>query len=257
MHENFVQTRYGRLHYVEDGDGEPILLTHSGGSSLHEFDHTFQALARLGRVIAWDLPGHGDSAPFTHDLSVEDYASAAAGLLDALSIERAHFVGASIGGFIAMEIGASHPERVNKLAIVDTQLRPRQWWVQNWAMVEGMFSEVTQPFETLAPRFKALSREVHRRWNIDRAKAGVRSMMGVVWAAREYEAQRQIAKVKVPAMIMLGSVGPSIDCAAEFGRLLPHARLEILKGCGHFPMIDEPGVFVDLLADFADLRRVV
>jgi 3-oxoadipate enol-lactonase len=255
MHETFAQTRYGRIHYVEAGVGAPILLTHSGGSSLYEFDLNFKRLARMGRVIAWDLPGHGDSAPFTADLSVEDYTAAAIALLDALSIERAHFVGASIGGFMAMELGASHPERVDKLVIVDTQLRTKQWWVQNWAMVEGMFCEVAQPYVAVAPRFKALSPEVYRRWNIDRAKAGARSMMGVVWAAREFDAMGQAAKVKRPVMTMLGGVGPSLDCADDFCRLLPHGRLEIVAGCGHFPMIDEPEIFVDLLADFLELRE--
>ncbi len=60
------------------------------------------------------------------------------------------------------------------------------WRVDNWVMVEGVFTEVVQPFLTVAPRFKALSAEAYRRWNIDRVKAGARSMMGVVWAAREF-----------------------------------------------------------------------
>lgn len=253
MKEDFVRTEYGRIHYVDVGAGPPIVLTHSGGASLYEFEHNIERLARRGRVIAWDLPGHGDSAPFTADLSVQDYTAAAVGLLDALAIERAHFVGASIGGFMAIEMGASHPDRVNKLVIVDTQVRPQDWWVQNWAMVEGMFTEVVQPFLTVAPRFKALSAAAYRRWNIDRSKAGARSMMGVVWAARNYDALGQIAKVKGPVMALLGGVGPSIDCTNTFRQRLPHGRLEIVEGCGHFPMIDEPEIFVDLLVDFLEL----
>lgn len=254
MQEKFVQTRYGRIHYIEDGTGAPILLTHSGGASLHEFDYNFAQLAGLGRVIAWDLPGHGDSAPFTIDLSMQDYAAVTMELMDALEIERAHFVGASIGGFMAIELGANHAGRFDKLVIVDTMIRPNQWWVDNWAMVEGMFTEVVQPFPTVAPRFKALSVEVYRRWNIDRVKAGARSMMGVVWAAREYDGLKQLAKVKCPVMTILGGIGPAIDCADTYRHLTPHGRLEIVPAGGHFLMIDEPDVFVDLLADFLELR---
>lgn len=254
MREEFAKTSYGRIHYVDAGQGEPILLTHSGGSSLHEFEHNLGRLARHGRVIAWDLPGHGDSAPFTVDLSVEDYTDAAVQLLDQLGIEKAHFVGASIGGFMAIEMGASHADRVRKLVIVDTQLRTQQWWVDNWPMVEGMFAEVTQPHERVAPRFKALSEETLRRWNIDRAKAGARSMMGVVWAARAYDALGQLAKVRPPTLTMLGGAGPCMDCADDFRRLLPEGKLAVVEGCGHFPMIDEPEVFVDLLVDFLQLR---
>lgn len=255
MKEAFADSRFGRLHYVDAGRGTTILLTHSGGASLYEFEANIERLARVGRVIAWDLPGHGDSDPMLRHLSLESYTEAAIALMDALHIERAHIVGCSIGGLIAIDMAARRPERVLKSVIVDMQLRTQQWWIDHWPMVEDIFCEVVQPFDTVAKRFKSLTPEVLRRWNIDRSKAGAKTLMSVVWAARDYDVLSAVARIKVPAMTLIGSVGPSRDCVDDYRRLLPEGRLELMEGCGHFPMVDEPRQFDELLIDFLELRR--
>lgn len=257
MQENFVETAYGRIHYVEagSGTGTPLLLTHSGGASLHEFDGNLDYLSQYTRVIAWDLPGHGDSGLTTTHLSVEDYAKATVSLMDALNVDKFHFAGASIGGLTAAELGANHADRLAKLIIIDTQLRTQQWWIDNWDMVEGMFTEVVQPIERVAPRFKALTDDVYRRWNMDRSKCGTRMMMDVVWAAREFDVIGQLPKVDVPTLILVGGAGPVTECIDDFQRLSPNSRLEVLDGCGHFPMIDEPQIFNSLLTDFLGLEK--
>lgn len=142
----------------------------------------------------------------------------------------------------------------DKLVIIDTMVRPNQWWADNWDMLEGMFTEVVQPFATVAPRYKALSAGDYRRFNIDRIKAGARSMLSVCWAAREYDALGQLARVKGPIMTILGGIGPALDCADTYRRLMPHGRLEVVPEGGHFLMIDEPDIFVDLLVNFLELR---
>lgn len=254
MKEAFAATKSGRLHYVEAGTGPAILLTHSGGASLYEFEANIERLAKVGRVIAWDLPGHGDSEPLTRHLPVSGYTDAAIALMDALRIDRAHVVGCSIGGLLAIDMAVNHPARIAKAVIVDSQLRTHQWWVDHWAMVEDMFTEVVQPFEKVALRFKALTPATLRRWNIDRSKAGAKTLMDVVWAARDYDVLTEIAKVKTPVMTLIGGVGPACDCVDDFRRLLPHGRLEVMEGCGHFPMIDEPEAFDALLTEFLQLR---
>lgn len=254
MKEAFADTRFGRIHYVEAGAGKPILLTHSGGASLHEFEASIERLSKAGRVIAWDLPGHGDSDPFTRHFPVTSYTAATLALMDALHIDRATIVGCSIGGLIAIDMGANHPERVDKTVIVDVQLRTNRWWVDNWAMVEDMFTEVVQPLQTVLKRFKALSAATHRRWNIDRAKCGAKGLMDVVWAARDYDVLAAVARVKTPTLTIIGGAGPSRDCVDDFKRLLPHGKLEVMDGCGHFPMIDEPEAFDAIVANFIQQR---
>lgn len=73
----FVDTPFGRLHGLETGSGEPLLLLHSVGCSAWEFEPVLGLLGRNHRVLAWDMPGHGDSAPLTRPLDIGDYAEAA------------------------------------------------------------------------------------------------------------------------------------------------------------------------------------
>lgn len=251
--DRFVETAYGRIHYVDAGSGEVILLTHSGGASLHEFDENIERLARRARVIAWDVPGHGDSAPFAGHLTFHDYAKAAVGLLDALGIARAHVAGCSLGGILSVMMAAHYADRVGKAVIIDAQLRPGQWWADNWHWIEDMFSETVQPRDKVAPRFRSLTDAVYRQWNIDRSKAGVRTMIDVLWAVREYDLLADLGKAKVPMMMIAGGVGPAIDSVGEFSARVAGGRLEIMEGCGHFLMLDEPEEFERILLDFLGL----
>lgn len=252
MTEGFVDTQFGRVHYVDQGTGSPLLLAHSGGTSLHEFDQNFDRLAATRRVIAWDLIGHGDSDALHHHMSVRDHAQTGIDVLDHLSLDRAAVAGCSIGGILAVELGANFSERITKAVIVDVQLRPQQWWIDNFAMVETMFTEVVQSAETVGPRFRNLTDHTLHRWNIDRTKAGAHSMMDVIWAVRDYNLMSAVTAIKVPALTILGEDGPSIDCADDFRRLIPGGQLVTLADCGHFPMIDDPRAFETALIDFLD-----
>ncbi len=60
-HDHFVDTRLGRLHYLEAGYGPALILAHSNGASAYEYEFVIDELARRYRVIAWDMPGQGDS----------------------------------------------------------------------------------------------------------------------------------------------------------------------------------------------------
>ena len=103
--EYFLRTAAGRIHCMEQGDGPPLLLLHSNGCSVHEYEHALAPLAHGFRCIAWDLPGHGDSEPRPGHLSMADYAQATLAVLDALRLERVHVCGASVGGFVCMALG--------------------------------------------------------------------------------------------------------------------------------------------------------
>ena len=74
--EGFVQTNgHGRMHYLEAGSGTPLVLIHTNGGSAHQYAGVMPALARQFRVIAWDMPGHGDSDPVTRHYSIADYCA--------------------------------------------------------------------------------------------------------------------------------------------------------------------------------------
>ena len=100
-----------KIHYVTEGAGEPVVLIDGLGSSARlnwQWPGTFAALARDHQAIALDLPGRGDGLQMVEDVIL---------LLDHLNIRRAHIVGYSMGGMIALKLIAEHPDRVLSGAI--------------------------------------------------------------------------------------------------------------------------------------------
>ena len=104
-------------HYIEQGEGFPLILLHGNGEDVSYFVHQMEPFAKHFRVIAIDTRGHGQTprgnAPFTIRQFSEDLLA----FMDQHSIEKAHILGFSDGGNIAMVFAMAHPERVEKLIL--------------------------------------------------------------------------------------------------------------------------------------------
>jgi pimeloyl-ACP methyl ester carboxylesterase len=126
-----VRTRVGEIALLQAGAGDDVLLLHGLGATKASFLPTVAALAGEFRVTAIDLPGFGDSAmPVGAAYDPEFFARSTVAVLDALAIERAHVIGNSMGGRIALELGFEHPERTGRLALLSPSLawlRERRW----------------------------------------------------------------------------------------------------------------------------------
>ena len=126
-----VRTEVGEIATLQAGSGDPVLLLHGLGATKASFLPTVAALAGDYRTIALDLPGFGDSAmPLAAGYDAPYFARAAAAALDALEIDRAHVIGNSMGGRVALELGFEYPERTGRLALLAPSLawlRERRW----------------------------------------------------------------------------------------------------------------------------------
>ncbi|MGZ5387833.1 MAG: alpha/beta fold hydrolase [Solirubrobacterales bacterium] len=126
-----VRTRVCRISTLEAGDGDPVICVHGLGATKASFLPTVAALADHYRVIAMDLPGFGDSEkPLGAAYDAAYFAHAVAALIDELEIERAHLIGNSMGGRVAIEMGLLRPERTEKVALLSPALawlRSRRW----------------------------------------------------------------------------------------------------------------------------------
>jgi pimeloyl-ACP methyl ester carboxylesterase len=126
-----VKTRRCHMSYLQAGTGDPVICIHGLGGTKGSFLPTVAALADEYRVIAFDLPGFGDSdKPIAVPYDAEYFADATAAFMDELGIEQAHLIGNSMGGRVALELGFEHHERVNKIALLAPSLawlRERRW----------------------------------------------------------------------------------------------------------------------------------
>jgi pimeloyl-ACP methyl ester carboxylesterase len=126
-----IDTAAGPLSTMQAGSGDPVVLLHGLGATKASFLPTIAALADSHHTIAVDLPGFGDSAkPLLGAYDPRFFAAAVTALLDALGLERAHLIGNSMGGRVAIEVGLRAPERVGRMVLLAPSLawlRPRPW----------------------------------------------------------------------------------------------------------------------------------
>mgnify|MGYP003694486091 CR=1 FL=1 len=118
---SFARLKDLNLHYLQHGQGDPILLLHGLGSSSYDWEFQVPAFSKHFRVIAPCLRGFGDSdkppGPYSIDLFAKDMIA----LLDHLGIERCHVMGFSMGGAIAFQMAIDQPQRLSSLIVVNSQ----------------------------------------------------------------------------------------------------------------------------------------
>ena len=131
-------------HVVTGSEGAPVVvLSNSLGSTLSMWDSQADVLAEHFRVVRYDTRGHGGSPVPAGPYDIDDLADDVVALLDRLGVERAHFVGLSLGGMTGMRLAARNPERVDRLVVLCTgaRLDPSSAWHDRAARVRGGGSE--------------------------------------------------------------------------------------------------------------------
>jgi pimeloyl-ACP methyl ester carboxylesterase len=255
-----VRTAIGRMSVVEAGRGDPVILIHGLGATKASFLPTVGALARSHRAIAIDLPGFGDSVkPIGAAYDAAFFADAIAALLDAMEFERAHLVGNSMGGRVAIEAGLRHPDRVGRLAL----LAPSLAWLRSrpWA---PLLRIVPTELGLIQPAPRAVVERIVRRvvpagqdqWTAAGVDEFLRAYLTPRGRAAFYAAARNIyleephgpdgfwtrlGDLQAPSLFVWGrrdTLVP-IGFARHVHDALPGAQhLEL--DCGHVPQLERP-----------------
>jgi pimeloyl-ACP methyl ester carboxylesterase len=256
---SFVPTPAGVMHVAQSGAGAPIVLLHQTPRSWDEFRDVVPILGERFHAIAIDTIGFGDSArpewPSEAD-TIEQWAEATIGVLDALGLASATFVGHHTGSVTAMEIAASYPARVDKLvlsapAFVDDEHRALYGEKPPVDDVEHVIdgSHLQALWSMRAP-FYPKDVDLLDRFLVDAVKAGERAGGGHLTVAR-YDMESRLPRITAPTLI----IAPTDDPFAypEIQKLRPHmpaATVVDLPG-GMIPAPDQlPAEFAALVADF-------
>lgn len=256
-----VVTRRARLSVIEAGSGPAVVAVHGLGGTKGSFLPTVVALSGRFRVIAPDLPGFGDSdKPIRASYDARFFARAIMDLLDTLQLDRAHLIGNSLGGRVALEVGLLHPERVGRLALLAPSLAWRRG--RSWAPL----LRLTRPelgLVQLAPR-PVVEAIVHRLipgaengWVAAGVDEFLRAYLTPAGRAAFYAAARHIYLEEPhgeegfwtrlrglqpePLFIWGRNDGlVPIAFARHVADALPQAR-QVELDCGHVPQIERPG----------------
>src|SRR5213596_1883040 len=111
------------LYYEFHGTGRPLILLHGGLGSGEMFGPVLPALAERHQVVLVDLQGHGRTADIDRPIDIRLMADDIAALIDHLHLDRPDVVGYSLGGGVALQLGAKYPEKIRRLVVVSANVR--------------------------------------------------------------------------------------------------------------------------------------
>jgi pimeloyl-ACP methyl ester carboxylesterase len=250
----FLETRSGRVHLLDAGEGPVILLLHGTGRSVADWQEGLSdRLARRHRVVGFDYYGHGLSDR-EHGLRYGPvlWKEQAVDVLDALGIERVTVVGHSLGGSVAAMFTADHPDRVERSVFIGhgIAMDPMQWVpfvpglgelaMARTAIFSDVFSDahrrrLTAAYEIRGTR-AALLTYIRRQYTID----GIRLLTGT------YE------DIATPVLQVHGTLDASIPIEAARGLTprLRDARFLAVEGASHDVHIDAPDQLVAAIEAF-------
>ena len=117
IQRSYADTEHGRVHYWEIGEGPALILFHQSGQTSSEYLAIGPLLADDYRVIAIDLPNHGQSDTSDHELTMDEYADSVIDVMNNISVDRAHMLGQHGGAYVAINLGIRYPDRVGKTVL--------------------------------------------------------------------------------------------------------------------------------------------
>ena len=242
---------------IGTGDGVPVVLVHGFGADLNAWMFNQPALAERRRVIALDLPGHGGSEKRVGPGDVDLFEAAVADAMTTMGVERAHLVGHSMGGAIAIAVAQRQPGRVASLTLLSAAgLGPEI----DGPFIDGFVKaqrrrEMQQVLAGLVHDPALISRvmieETLRYKRLDGVLMALESI-AAAWFPNGRQAvdlRPALAALKLPVQLIWGRddrIIPAAHAEALAGTLPTH----VLDDVGHLPQMEKAGDVNRLIADF-------
>lgn len=246
------------IHYEEYGRGAPVLLVHGLGSSCQDWEYQVPALSTRYRVIAVDVRGHGRSDKPRERYTIPAFSADIEALLEHLNIGPVHYVGLSMGAMIGFQLAVDRPDLLKTLTIVNSAPQVKinsagdAWqYAKRWILARIFSMETIGEGlgKNLFPRPEQadLRRKIAARWAQNDKRAYLASFDAIVgWGV-----QQRLARIACPTLVVTADRDYTpIELKAEYVRLIPNARLQIIANSRHATPLDQPDAFNRALIDF-------
>jgi 3-oxoadipate enol-lactonase len=253
---NGIQVNYE----LSGKEGAPqVVLSHSLGCNLHMWDPQMKALDAHFRVLRFDTRGHGGSDAPEGAYTMEQLGEDAIGLLDALGIDRCHWVGLSMGGMIGQCLALNHAHRLQSLALCDTgpivpeeaqpiwqeridsarekgldvHLKPT---MQRW-FTSGYLSQNPPGVALITKQFLATP---------------VAGYIGCIEAIRRLNYLDRLPEIKKPTLIIVGEddQGTPVTAAEAMRERIAGSKMVVLPSSAHLSNVEQPEAFTNALLGF-------
>lgn len=246
------------------GSGEFVIFMHGIGGNRRNWYDQIDAFAPHFHAAAWDARGYGDSDDYEGPLTFTDYADDLARVLDHFGQSRAHVVGLSMGGRIAMDFAARYPQRLLTLTLCDThkgfagfsEEKKRAFIAsRKEPLVNGKEpKDIAEPVARTLVGPKA-SETAFRALVDSMCRLHKESYIKSIEASTMMDVRNDLGAIRVPTHVVVGSDDrlTTVDMAKEITADIPGAELTVIADAGHLSNIEKPDEFN--AATLAFLRR--
>jgi pimeloyl-ACP methyl ester carboxylesterase len=268
--ERFADVKGVRLRYLVAGDGPPLVLVHGLSGAASNWIELAPQLAGRFRVLVPDLPGHGGSSPLPAAPGLDAYADGVHALAVREGIERAPYVGHSMGGVVSLRLALRHPGAVSGIVLaaaagIGSATRRAEFWITVFGL--------TRPGRKLAPHRRRVARNrllraavfnpVETSDPLSLSEAGIDGLLGsgrlhsdVISAGRALVADDprvDLDRVACPCLVLWGArdLQVPVDDAFEYARRL-RAPLRVIADAGHLIVVERPQACLDAIEGFVD-----
>jgi 3-oxoadipate enol-lactonase len=252
------------VEYTVDGSQGPwIVMSHSLGCNISMWDPQIPALAQDYRVLRYDTRGHGFSGATPGAYTLDQLADDAAALMDHVGIDKAVWVGFSMGGMIGQTFALKYPHRTQALVLADTtsehHATPQSVWDERIRVaLEQGIAPLVQPAigRWFTEGFRELQPDIVSSVANVIANTSVNGWAGCCAAISSIHTTPRLREITCPALVMVGEhdIGTPLASALTIHRELRDSVLAVISDAAHMTCIEQPEQFNRVLRQFLDAR---
>lgn len=265
MEDELIDVGGTRVRYRDTGgDGVPVVCSHGIGLSLEFWDTQLAELGDRHRLIAWDMPGHGESDLGDQPYDFDSFADFGWRLLDALGVERVHLVGNSMGAAVSIRMAGAQPDRVATVVAADSAaLGSEVFFVFRLMTLKPLGELMTRPGPAgLKQQLKGIFRDpavvddglrAAMMRNLEKP-GGAQAFLATLRAMTSLRGQRAeswhrthliLRGLDIPVLFVHGRQDQLVPAqhSIDAAEMTPDSTLVLIDDCGHAPQVEKPAQF--------------
>lgn len=259
METQSIQLKNGKIAYFDQGKGTPILLLHGFCGSSRYWEKVIPSLAEKYRVIAPDLPGHGNTSIFTGNETIEDFADVIKEFLDELNVDKVTMFGHSLGGYITLAFAEKYSDSLSGLSLVHSAAFPdsdeaKKGREANVTKVEE--SGIKGLIDGLVPKLfspenvekNAEYVEITRRIGYSTSPQG--AIHTLIAMKNRPDRNYVLEETNLPVLLIAGEKDQIIPKEKAFSVTKPNIKQRVIGDSGHMSMYENPNDLISEIIKF-------